>query len=100
MYEPKIGEVVWYRTGNFTASRVRVLDVVGVGATRRAVVYVIDRMPDEIETTQINRYSFPKTGGLPVSLRSLCPLTVLEQRELDLVVAAYESGPLEDLAEE
>lgn len=60
------GDIVWYRTGTFTASKAQVLSTDGAGATRRAWVEILDRAPSQVPTLEIN-----KGRGLPVSYRSL-----------------------------
>jgi hypothetical protein len=62
----KPGDLLWYKTGNFTASRVKVLSTDGVGATSRVWVDVIDQMRTQPRTTGLNRGK-----GLPVSYRML-----------------------------
>lgn len=59
-------DVLWMRTGHFTASRVRILSKDGAGATRRAWVDVLDHAPSQTSTQEINNKK-----GLPVSYRSL-----------------------------
>lgn len=56
------GTILWLITGNFTASRVRLLGVSGVGATRRPRVEAIDTAPGQSQ------------GDFSVSAASLRPL--------------------------
>lgn len=53
------GHIVWYRTGAFTASRCRVLEVSGQGATLTYRVRFLDRAPSQPDTIDVN----PRIGG-------------------------------------
>lgn len=93
---PRPGDVVMYQTGAFTASRAVVLGVIGQGATLSFIVRFLDKTDDQDETTIYNRWRWPD-GGITVAARKCRRLTPAQQAEHDLIVAAYESGPLEEV---
>lgn len=65
----KVGDIVWYRTGNFTASRVRILEVCGNGGAQTYRVHIIDHAPCQSDASDVNTHHW-KDGGIQVSYRS------------------------------
>lgn len=76
MTKSHVGEILWYITGNFSASRVEVLDVAGRGATLTYVVRFIDAAPNQPDARDFNRHIHPHTGGIRVSARKCVPLEI------------------------
>lgn len=63
-----IGDVVWYETGYYTASKARIVDIGGKGATKTYIVHFIDHSPDQSDGSDANRNHYPN-GGIGVSWR-------------------------------
>jgi len=62
------GDIVWYETGLYTASRARVVGVDGQGATKTYIVHFVDHSPEQSDGSDVNTNHYPK-GGIPVSWR-------------------------------
>lgn len=61
-----INDIVWYKTGIYSASRVKIVDIKGNGAAKVFVVHFIDHAPDQTSGKEANKFRYPK-GGIPVS---------------------------------
>lgn len=69
----KIGDIVWYETGFYSASRVKIVDINGKGGAKTYIVHFIDRSPDQTNGSEANRKWY-KDGGIGVSYRKCKPL--------------------------
>jgi len=68
-----VGDIVWYETGWFTASRARIVGIGGKGATKTYIVHFIDHSPDQEDGSTVNIGHYPN-GGISVSWRKCKPL--------------------------
>ena len=64
----QIGDILWYETGLYTASKARVIHVEGYGATKVYVVHFIDHSPEQSDGSDANTHHYP-SGGIGVSWR-------------------------------
>jgi len=64
----QVGDVIWYETGYYTASKARVMEVTGHGATKTYIVHFIDHSPDQTDGSEANTNHY-KHGGIGVSWR-------------------------------
>lgn len=73
MYDFQVNDIVWYETGLFTASRVRIMSIQGHGAAKTFVVHVIDHSPDQSDGSDVNTHHY-WNGGIAVSARKCRPI--------------------------
>jgi hypothetical protein len=66
MTDFQIGDTVWYETGNFTASKAKIVEIGGKGATKTYVVHFLDHSPDQTDGSDANKHHY-LNGGIPVS---------------------------------
>lgn len=69
----QINDVVWYKTGIYSASKVKIVDIRGSGAAKIFVVNFIDHAPDQTDGSKENKSRYP-TGGIGVSPKSCVAL--------------------------
>jgi hypothetical protein len=86
-----VGQVVWYRTGGFSASKVKILAEHGTGAARSFVVSFLDRAPTQPVAVEYNRHIWP-TGGVSIAARMCEPLSPIESELEDVIDAFYENA--------
>jgi hypothetical protein len=78
----EIGDVVWYKTGIFSASKVEILATSGSGATLNYIVRFIDTAPDQWPSLEENVGRWDKGnpgdyvgGGVPIASKKCVALT-------------------------
>lgn len=87
----EIGDVVWYKTGYFSASKVEILAITGSGGTLNYIVRFLDTAPDQWISTEANVGRWDKGrlgdytgGGVPVSAKKCVALTEDEKHLLEV----------------
>lgn len=69
----KINDIVWYQTGHYSASRVKIVDIKGNGAARVFVVHFLDHAPNQTSGKEANKHRYP-TGGIGVKPKLCVPI--------------------------
>lgn len=64
----EIGDVIWYETGLYTASKAKIVGVEGHGAIKTYIVHFMDHSPDQSDGSDENKHHYPN-GGIGVSWR-------------------------------
>lgn len=77
----EVGDVVWYKTGNYSASRVKIVGISGSGGALSYIVHFVDHSPEQTDASEANqnRWDFCD-GGCPVSAKKCVALTDHEKR--------------------
>jgi hypothetical protein len=68
MEDFEIGDIVWYETGLFTASKAKIVGVEGHGAVKTYIVHFLDHSPDQSDGSDSNTHHY-WSGGIPISAR-------------------------------
>lgn len=81
----EVGDVVWYITGNFSASRVKIVGITGSGGALSYIVHFVDHAPNQHDGSEANqgRWDFCD-GGCPVSAKKCVALTEHEKRVYEM----------------
>jgi len=76
-----VGDVVWYKTGIFSASRVKIVGIQGSGGALSYIVHFVDHSPEQSNASDVNvdRWDHCE-NGCPVSAKKCVALTDIEKR--------------------
>lgn len=82
----EVGDIVWYKTGIFSASKVEILAINGSGATLSYIIRFIDTAPDQPDSVRANVGHWTsrtghRGGGISISAKKCVALTE-EQKHL------------------